>query len=72
MPNIFGTFGAGVFGKSLEKIQTGAMMIPSLHITEGTMIICLTLAVLVGLISTAVPAFHASRLTVAEALRRVG
>ncbi len=69
---IFGTFGAGFFGKSLEKIQTGAMMIPSLHVTEGTIIICLTLAVLVGLISTAVPAFHASRLTVAEALRRVG
>ena len=47
-------------------------MIPSLHITEGTIILCLALAVLVGLISTAVPAFHASRLTVAEALRRVG
>lgn len=72
MGGILGTFGARTFGKWLESAQTGTVPIPALHVTDGTVAICLALAVLVGLISTAVPAYHASRLTVAEALRRVG
>ena len=69
---LLGTFGASAFGKSLENAPSGAVPIPALHVTDGTIALCLTLAVLVALISTAIPAYQASRLTVAEALRRVG
>ena len=41
-------------------------------VTQDTVGLALAIAVAIGLVSAAIPAYRASRITVAEALRRVG
>jgi ABC-type antimicrobial peptide transport system permease subunit len=41
-------------------------------VTDGTIGFALAIALAIGLVSAAIPAYRATRITVAEALRQVG
>jgi len=44
----------------------------SLTLQPGTAVACLLLAVLIGTVSALVPAWHASRATIVDALKDIG
>jgi len=67
---LFGTLLVNGFGKFLEENMAG--FFPSFKVAPMTIVAAFGLATALGVIASAVPAFRASRLSVIDALRRVG
>jgi putative ABC transport system permease protein len=67
---LFGTFVVNGFGKWLEENMAG--FFPSFKVAPSTAIAAFVLAILLGVIASAVPAWRAARLSVIDSLRRVG
>ncbi len=68
----------GLLGTGLARLIysltdfTGGGFFPSFVVTDGTMVRALGIALVLGLLSGAIPAWNASRLKVVDALRHVG
>jgi putative ABC transport system permease protein len=67
---LFGTFVVNAFGQWLEENMAG--FFPSFKVAPSTAIAAFVLAILLGVIASAVPAWRAARLSVIDSLRRVG
>ncbi|HJY06038.1 MAG TPA: FtsX-like permease family protein, partial [Bryobacteraceae bacterium] len=71
----------GVVGVLLAGMVTGAVgkvgetyfnQLHSLSITPGVAAICLGVALLIGVVSSFIPAFHAARTNILDSLRYAG
>ena len=67
---VFGWLVVNGFGKFLEENMAG--FFPSFKVTPETAVAAFVLAIALGVIASAVPAWRASRLSVIDSLRRVG
>jgi putative ABC transport system permease protein len=64
---------ASLLATGITKSGAGAMLqVQSLNITPFTAIVCLGIALLIGLISSFVPAWHAARTNILDSLRYTG
>lgn len=69
---LIGSLGARLLFSSLNLAVFTQGFIGQLNIAWGIIALSLTASVLVGLVSTGIPAYRAAKLTVAEGLRHVG
>jgi putative ABC transport system permease protein len=67
---VFGTLVVNLFGSILEENMAG--FFPSFKVAPATIALAFVLAIALGVIASAVPAYRAARLSVIDALRRVG
>ncbi len=61
---------AGIFSLVNVQAATGGMF-PPVNVTAGTILVCAAIGALVGLAASGVPAWRASQIPVAQALRRI-
>ena len=69
---VLGCVGARIFYSVVDVWRYTQGMFPIFIVAPSTILLGLLVSVLIGVASSAVPAFRVSRLTIAEALRRVG
>jgi putative ABC transport system permease protein len=69
---LLGTLGARLFYSAVDVWKHTQGFFPVFIVEPETVALGLTLAVLIGLASAAIPAYRMSRQTIAQALRRTG
>lgn len=69
---IFGSLVAFVLGAGAAKAGGGGFFAGALNVAPGTMVFAWFVAALVGFLSAAIPAYHASRIGIVDGLRHIG
>lgn len=69
---LIGIFGAKALFDALRLTKVSAFVWADLRVRPETLAICVTVSLLIGLVASSVPAYHAARTRIAEALRYVG
>ncbi len=69
---ILGSLAAMVLGAGAAKAGGGGFFAGALNVAPTTMVIAWLVAVLVGFLSAAIPAYNASRIGIVEGLRHIG
>jgi putative ABC transport system permease protein len=69
---VIGVGGARLIFGNLDWYRVTSGIIQHFHITAETMVLGILLAILLGVVSAAIPAWQASRLPIVQALRQVG
>jgi putative ABC transport system permease protein len=68
---VLGSFGAKLLFSNLDMATITAGFMQRLNVTAGTLVLCLGLGVLVGIVASGFPAWRAAQRPAVEAIRRV-
>jgi putative ABC transport system permease protein len=68
---LLGSLGARFLFSSIDLAMVSGGFLQRFYVTPGTLLFCLGIGVFVGLVAAGVPAWHAARRPVVEAIRRV-